>query len=88
MNGRINCLVFADDFAGAGKLQELRSSQDSIVSHGPNVGYYPEERKSWFTVKEQYFENAIKIFKGTSVQVTVEGTQHSGAIIRSKEYKE
>lgn len=26
MNGRINCLVFADDFAGAGKLQELRSS--------------------------------------------------------------
>ena len=37
INERPKRLVFADDFTVAGKLQELRSWQDSIVSHRPKL---------------------------------------------------
>ena len=37
INERTKRLVFADDFTVAGKLQELRSWQDSIVSHRPKL---------------------------------------------------
>ena len=62
MNERTKRLAFADDFTGAGKLQELRLWWDNIVSHGPNFGYYREASKSWLTLNVNYFDDAIKIF--------------------------
>ena len=69
-------LAFTDDFTGSGKLQELQSRWDTIVNHGTNIGYYPKSSKSWLTVKQQYFDNAIKIFEGTSVKNTMRGRRH------------
>ena len=85
INERPKRLVFADDFTVAGKLQELRSWWDSIVSHGPNIGYYAKASKNWLTVKERYFDGTIKIFEGTGVKITVKGGRHRGAIVGSKE---
>ena len=85
INERPKRQVFADDFTVAGKLQELRSWWDSIVSHGPNIGYYAKASKNWLTVKERYFDGTIKIFEGTGVMITVKGGRHRGAIVGSKE---
>ena len=56
MNERTKCLAFADNFTGAGKLQQLRSWWDSIASHGLNIGFYPKAR-SWFTIKKTIFQS-------------------------------
>ena len=78
MNDKTKRLAFAHDFIGAGKLQ-----WDSIVSHGPNIGYYPKASVSWLTIKDQHFNDAIKIFESNGKQITVKkGTQQLVAIIR------
>ena len=87
INERTKRVAFVDDFTGSGKLQELRSWWDSIVSHGLNISYYPNVIKSWLTIKQQYFDDAIKIFEDTGVIITMKGRRHLGAIIGSKEYK-
>ena len=87
INQRTRRLAFADDFTGSGKLQELRSWWDSILSHGLNIGYYPKASKSWLTIKEQYFDDAIKIFESTGVKIIMRGRGYLDAIVGSKEYK-
>ena len=47
-------------FESVGRLQELRSCWDSIVSHGLNIDYYPKISETWLTVKEQYFHDKVK----------------------------
>ena len=87
INGRTKRLAFADDLTGAGKLQELRSWVDSIVSHGPNIGYYSKAYKSWLILKAQYSGEAIKIFEGTGATITVKGKRHLCVIFGRKGYK-
>ena len=69
MNERTKRLASGYNLTGAGKLLELQSWWDSIVSHVD----YSKASKSYLTVKEQYFNDAIKIFEGTGVKITVKG---------------
>ena len=87
MNQRAKFLAFAGNLLDSGKLQGLRSWWDSIVSHVPNIGYYSNGSKSWLTVREQYFDDSIKILEGTSVKITMRVRRHLGATVGSKVYK-
>lgn len=62
MDERTELRPFANAFTGAGKLEELRLWWGSIVSHGPNIGYYRKASTSWLTPKVKYFDDMIKIF--------------------------
>ena len=39
-------IAYADDLAGAGKLQEIKNIWDEICKHGPPLGYNPNASKS------------------------------------------
>ena len=76
-------IAFADDFTGIGKLHHLKDWWESICTHGPHIGYFPKPSKSWLIVKEQYYEDALKLFEDSSIQITTEGNRHLGAVIGS-----
>ena len=84
---KVKHLAFADDLSGGGKLSEIRSWWDHLKALGPKIGYFPNEGKSWLIVKEANLEVANEIFKGSSLNITIEGRKHMGAAIGSSEYR-
>ena len=79
--------AFADDLAGAGPLELLRSWCDAIVKLGPFLSYHPEPSKSWLIVKQSYLEEANIVFAGSGIKITGEGRKHLGAVVGSQDYK-
>ena len=49
----------------------------------PLYGYSPKPSKSYLLVKEQYLEDAIKIFRGNKINKKI----HLGASILNKDFK-
>jgi len=85
----VKSVTFADNFAGAGKLQSLRSWWNAITRLGPLLGYYPKASKSWLIVKEvEKLNEAEQIFAGTDVKVTVSGKKYLGGTIGTETFKE
>ena len=41
----------ADDITGAGKLNDLETWWDNMISEGKKIGYYGNESKSWLILK-------------------------------------
>ena len=72
--------AFADDLTGAGTIVQLRKWWDLIIDFGVFIGYTAKPTKSWLIVKEEYLQNAQKIFEGTGIQITTEGRRHLGAV--------
>ena len=54
--------AYADDFVGAGKLQEIKNLCDKICKHGPPLGYNPNATKSCLIVKEGKKDLAMDYF--------------------------
>ena len=54
---------------------------------GPKYSYYPKPSKSHLIVKEEHFDKAKFIFKGSEVKITKSGQRHLGAAIGSEEFK-
>ena len=54
---------------------------------GSKYGYYLKPLKSHLIVKEEHFDKAKFIFKGSKVKITKSGQQRLGAAIESKEFK-
>ena len=75
--------AFADDLAGAGKLQQLLTWWNNIVEYGPLLGYNPQAGKSWLVVKEHLLEEARVIFATSNVNITVEGHEYLGGFVGS-----
>ena len=75
--------AFADDLAGAGKLQQLLTWWNSIVEYGPLLGYNPQAEKSWLVVKEHLLEEAHVIFASSNVNITVEGHEYHEGFVGS-----
>ena len=78
-------LAYADDIGGGSKLRKLREWWDKIVENGPSLGYYPKASKSWLVVKEDKFQEAAELFKGTGIQITTEGRKYLGGFVGTKE---
>ena len=72
----------------AGKILELRIWWGMIISEGKKFGYYVNEPKIWFIIKNpNHLEHADNIFKDTGVKITCEGKRHLGAVIGSNDFK-
>ena len=81
-------VAYADDLAGAGKIEKLRKWWDLILEQGPPQGYNPNARKSVLIVKPDCFQEAVEAFEDTGVRITVEGDRHLGSVIGTPEYVE
>ena len=84
---RSKCIAFADDFTGIGKLHHLKDWWESICTHGSHISYFSKPSKSWLIAKEQYYEDALKLFEDSSIQITTEGNRHLGAVLGSDQHK-
>ena len=79
---------YADDASACGKIFHLRTWWDQISCLGPAFGYFPNAKKTWLVVKEQYLELARTLFADTCVNVTADGRPHLGAAIGSPSFVE
>ena len=61
-------ILFADESAAGGNVNELQNWWNRIVQKGPAFGYYVNPKKTWLVVKEDQCENAVKCFEDTDVQ--------------------
>ena len=79
---------FADDACGAGSILEIKKWWDYIITLGPSFGYFPNAKKCWIISKADEEASAKEVFSGTSVNVSVQGQKHLGAVIGSRDYLE
>ena len=77
---------YADDATACGKLAGVRDWWESLVSSGPDFGYFPKPSKTCLIVKEACFDEVVSLFKGTGVSITVEGKRHLGAALGSSTF--
>ena len=69
---------YADDATGCDKFEKLRRWFDELLVVGPVYGYYPKPVKCILVTKPERFEHAKKVFRGSGVQVQMEGSKDSG----------
>ena len=70
---------FADDAAGSGSLQDVRKWWDELSESG----YFPNAQKCWLIIKPEREQAAREVFRGTAINVTMEGHKHLGAALGS-----
>ena len=80
-------VAYADDLAGGSRLESLRQWWDRCVQYGPAIGYHPKASKSWLVVKGNQYENALRIFDGTGVNITKEGKKYLGGFVGTEDGK-
>ena len=74
---------FTDDLTNA----EIKQYWELLLQVGPKYSHYPKPSKSHLIVKEEHFDKAKFIFKGSEVKITKSGQRHLGAAIVSEEFK-
>ena len=79
---------FADDSSSCGKLVEIRKWWDVLQVAGPDYGYYPLPKKTVLIVKQDYLDEATRIFDGTGITISATGERHMGAWVGSTAHKE
>ena len=77
---------FADDASGAGTISEIKQWWDGLNTLGPDIGYFPNAKKSWIIAKPEKEALVREAFKDTVINVTAEGQKHLGAAIGSRDY--
>lgn len=77
---------FADDAGGCGKLSQLHRWWTSINQLGPAYGYYPNSKKTWLVVKEEFLDDAKSLFANSGVQITTKGRPYLGAAIGTDQF--
>ena len=75
-----------DDAAAAGSLVDLLIWWKQLSTLHPGYGYHVNASKSWLVVKDENFEEACILFKGTSLRITTEGRPYLGAPLGSPEF--
>ena len=87
LSSDVKNVAFADDLAGAGKIENLKAWWDEVNRIGPMIGYYPKASKSWIIVKVEHLERATEIFRDTNIQITTDGRKYLGGTIGKEEFK-
>ena len=88
LNQESKHVAYADDLTGGGLLRALRRWFDNVLKYGPPFGYDAEPSKSWLVVKESLYDEAVEIFKGTSVNITKSGKKHLGAATGQMDFRQ
>ena len=86
INEDIKQAWYADDATATGRIANLRSWWDKLVSIGPAYGYHVNASKTWLVVKEPHLSAAIFSFGNTQVNITTEGKPHLGAALGTQSY--
>ena len=79
-------VAYADDLAGAGKIEKVKAWWELIEEHGPPQGYHPNAKKSVLIVKPEHYPKAKEKFQNTQVKITKEGDRYLGSVIGTTEY--
>ena len=79
--------AYADDLAGCGTIDQLKTWWDRIIKYGPYLGYQAKPSKSWLIVKSEHEEYARGIFVGTGLRITTSGKRHLGAVVGTEDFK-
>ena len=56
----------------------MREWFDLLLEKGPIYGYFPKPSKCILVAKPDRLEQALKVFKGSSVEVKIEGSKDTG----------
>ena len=78
--------VFADSFAVAGIVREIKAYLDIPQQTGPQYGYFLKPLKYYLIVKEQSDSNAVEMFRESEVKITSEGTRYTGIVVGSQTF--
>ena len=87
LSSDVKNVAFADDLAGAGKIENLKAWWDEANRIRPMIGYHPKASKSRIIVKEENLERATEIFRHTNIQITTDGRKYLGGTIGKEEFK-
>ena len=63
----------ADDAAASGKIKQLHTWFDHLITEGKKYGYYVNESKSWLIVKSVEIVSEANTIFGKNVNITNEG---------------
>ena len=75
----VKAVFFADDGTGCGKLLDLLDWWQEILEKGPRLWYDLNAQKLWR--KENYMEDARRVFEHSNINISDEGTKHPGSVI-------
>jgi len=79
---------YADDATGCGSLGNVKTWWDELMVSGPPLGYFPNPQKCWLIVKPEKERPAKEIFRETTINITIEGRKHLGAVLGSRVFFE
>ncbi|XP_047494101.1 uncharacterized protein LOC125042504 [Penaeus chinensis] len=85
---QVKQVAYADDLAGAGKINDLRKWWDLIQRHGPPKGYHPNAQKSILIVKPGNIEKTKECFGNLEIQINADGEKYLGAVLGTEQTKE
>ena len=63
---------------------EIRTWWDALSTIGPDLGYFPNDRKCWIIAKPAKEESVREASKDATINVTVQGQKLLGAAIGSR----
>ena len=72
-------VVDADDLSAIGRIKDLKSWWDNLISLGTKFAYFSQPSKSCF-----FYQNAASAFKDTKINISEDGKRHLGTAMGSK----
>ena len=69
LSGNGTQVWYADDATVCGRLSKVRLWWDRLVHIGPDFGYFPNPSKTCVIVKEQFYDEAVTIFRALEFQL-------------------
>ena len=79
---------FCGDVSGAGTATEIKRCWDTLITLGPDLDYFPKDKKCLIIAKQGKEEAVRKVFKETVITISVGGQKHLGAVIGSRQYRD
>ena len=86
LSGHLPQVWYANDATACVCLSDIRFWWDQLLHIGPDFGYFPNSSKICVIVKEQFYDEAVRIFQGSKVSVMAEGKRHLGAALGSPSF--
>ena len=77
----IHQLWYADDAAAAGRLEVLKDWLCGLCRHGPSYGYFINMEKTCLIVKNEYIQEADRLFRDFGINISSEAREYLGAAI-------
>ena len=74
---------YADDMNTVGNWKSLRRVLDNIIKHGKYLGYHVKASKCQLNVKDEKYNEAIKVFKNIEIEMK-KGARVLGSVIGSE----